>query len=303
MDPRQDRREELRGELPVRGEYASLEEALSCARFDGLIICSPPSFHVEQSVAGLRVGLPILLEKPVSASLAEAQQLARVLRETRAQLLLGYTWRWWPPIAEVRCHLKEETVGALRHVRFIMSAHLADWHPWENYQDFFMSHAQLGGGALLDESHWIDLMLWFFGEPESLFASIEHISDLEISSDDNVDMLLTYQSGLRVSMHLDLYGRPHEKSIRFIGEKGSMVWTDSPNRVAVGRDQTWESTDFECERNDMFVGVARNFLDMCKGKSDPACALDDGLRVLRVVEAARLSHKEQRVVRLAEVSN
>ncbi len=302
MDPRQDRREELRGELPVQGEYASLEEAMSGARFDGLIICSPPSFHVEQSAAGLQAGVPVLLEKPVSSSLAEAQRLAKVLSEARAQLLLGYTWRWWPPIAEVRRHLKEETVGTLRHVRFIMSAHLADWHPWENYQDFFMSHAQLGGGALLDESHWIDLMLWFFGEPESLFASIEHISDLEISSDDNVDMLLTYQSGLRVSMHLDLYGRPHEKSIHFIGEKGSIVWTDSPNRVAVGRDQTWESTDFECERNDMFVGVARNFLDMCKGKSDPACALDDGLRVLRVVEAARLSHMEQRVVRLSEVS-
>jgi predicted dehydrogenase len=41
-----------------------------------------------------------------------------------------------------------------------MSAHLADWHPWERYQDFFMAQAALGGGALLDESHFLDLMLW-----------------------------------------------------------------------------------------------------------------------------------------------
>ena len=54
-------------------------------------------------------------------------------------------------------------VGGLRHARFVMSAHLADWHPWERYQDFFMASRDQGGGALLDESHFIDLMLWFFG--------------------------------------------------------------------------------------------------------------------------------------------
>ena len=73
-------------------------------------------------------------------------------------------------------------------VTFTMSAHLADWHPWERYQDFFMSNAAMGGGALLDESHWLDLMLWFFGMPDRLFAKIEKLSDLEIETDDNVDM-------------------------------------------------------------------------------------------------------------------
>jgi predicted dehydrogenase len=68
-----------------------------------------------------------------------------------------------------------------------MAAHLADWHPWERYQDFFMSSKTMGGGAILDESHWLDLMLWFFGTPEKLFAKVDKISDLEIETDDNVD--------------------------------------------------------------------------------------------------------------------
>ena len=95
-----------------------------------------------------------------------------------------------------------------------------------------MSSRELGGGALLDESHWIDLALWLFGMPLSVYARIEKISDLEIDTDDNVDMILEFFGGLRATLHLDLFGRPHEKSIRFIGEEGSCLWTESPNRVA-----------------------------------------------------------------------
>jgi predicted dehydrogenase len=101
-------------------------------------------------------------------------------------LLLGYTWRWWPSLLKVKDLVAQQAVGQLRHVKFTMAAHLADWHPWERYQDFFMASEALGGGALLDESHWLDLMLWFFGMPQKLFAKVEKISDLEIETDDQL---------------------------------------------------------------------------------------------------------------------
>ncbi len=85
------------------------------------------------------------------------------------------------------------------------------------------------------------------------------MSDLEIDADDNVDLLATYPGGLRVSMHLDLFGRPHEKFIRFVGEGGTMLWSAEPNRLVVGRGARASRTiDFDCERNDMFVALARD---------------------------------------------
>ena len=42
-------------------------------------------------------------------------------------VLLGYTWRWWPPLRRLRALLGEKTIGTLRHVQFHMSAHLADF--------------------------------------------------------------------------------------------------------------------------------------------------------------------------------
>ncbi len=295
MDILADRCQQLLGEIGQAGAnaYTSLDAALADETFAGAVIASPPSLHVEQTLACQRLGLPILLEKPVSPALDQALHLFKAYQSSTTPLLLGYTWRWWQPLQQVRRMLADGVVGNLRHVRFVLSAHLADWHPWESYQDFFMAHKHLGGGALLDESHWIDLMLWFFGMPTSLYAKIDKLSDLEIDTDDNVDMVVTYNNGLVVTLHLDLFGRPHQKQIEFTGEKGTLRWTETPNEIAVSSDMAggWKVVPFTCERNDMFLSLAREFLDVASGKTIPSCCLEDGIRVLQIVEAARASNQ------------
>jgi predicted dehydrogenase len=242
----------------------------------------------------------VLLEKPVSPDETSARRLEEAVQKAGLPLLLTYTWRWWPPLRKVRELLESGAVGTLRHVKFVMSAHLADWHPWENYWDFFMASKDLGGGALLDESHWIDLMFWFLGKPAQVTAQIDKISDLKIETDDNVDMIIRYDNGPRVTMHLNLYGRPHEKYIRFIGEKGTVYWTADPNRVAVGREmtETWETIDFDCERNDMFLAADREFLGILDGNTDQTCRIQDGVSVLSFIEKARESSESGRAVNL-----
>jgi predicted dehydrogenase len=296
MDPRADRLQEMAAAgIALTAAYRSVEEAWNqAASFDGVVVASPPRFHVEQCLAALEHRLPVLLEKPVSPDLESALRLEQEVGRCRIPLLLGYTWRWWPSLLRVRELLAEGVVGALRHVTFTMAAHLADWHPWERYQDFFMASRELGGGALLDESHWLDLMLWYFGRPDSIFATVDKLSDLEIDSDDNVDMVASYPGNhLRVVLHLDLFRRPHEKSIQFVGENGTLVW--EPNQIKIGKtlDPHWKIERFSQERNDMFVAVAREFLEVLDGRPVRTCTIADGVQVLRVVEAARRSSRER----------
>ena len=280
--------------------YETLDDALAEGGFHGVAVCSPTRFHVEQCVPALEAGLPVLLEKPVSKTLAEAEKLAGAMKRTGTSLLLGYTWRWWPPLLRVRELLAQNPVGEIRHLDFTMSAHLEDWHPGEPLTEFFMSSAELGGGALLDESHWVDLMLWFFGMPESLSALVEKISNLNITSDDNVDMMINFAGGLRANLHLDLYGRPHRKSIRFVGDGGTILWSEAPNQIAVCSEagENWSEEIFTCERNDMFMGVAREYLDVLDGAAPHTCTIDDGLDVMSLLEAARQSHNTDRQVEL-----
>ena len=300
MDPRRDRLEEVSAQqMAVKSVFTSLEDAFASGDgFDGVVIASPPSFHVEQSIYALQRDIPVLLEKPVSPDLSSARKLQTAVQDTGGHLLLGYTWRWWPPLWKVKQLVDDRAVGELKFVKFTMAAHLADWHPWERYQDFFMASRTLGGGAILDESHWLDLMLWFFGMPQKLFAKVEKISDLEIETDDNVDMLVFYESGMRVSLHLDLYARPHEKSIQFVGEKGTLIW--EPNSIKMGKemDPDWEVQEFSYDRNDMFVSVAQEFLNMISGDTVQSCSIDDGVRALQIIEAAQQSSSREEVVKL-----
>jgi predicted dehydrogenase len=298
FDPREDRIRELAEETPVRVSSTDIDQAFSIEDLDGVAVASPTSFHAEQTIRSLELGLPVLLEKPPSMALAETQEMLDASRKTGVPVLLGYTWRWWPPLAKVRRLLDAKAIGRILHVQFHMSAHLADWHPWEPYQEFFMSSKEQGGGALLDESHWIDLMLWLFGRPESLYGQLEKNSGLEIETDDNVDVIVNYPDGKRVTIHLDLYGRPHEKFIRFVGDQGTIFWSADPNRLSICKEagHNWEHEDFTFERNHMFMEVAREFLLILDTGSVRTCDLNDGLLVMEMIEAVRQSSRERRII-------
>lgn len=299
FDPREDRLDEAASEVELVSRFTDQTSAYAGGPYDGVVVASPPNVHVDQCISMLDAGLPVLLEKPVAPTLDDALRLSKAAsRIDGSRLLLGYTYRWWEPLRKLRELLAAGKVGRPLHARFVMSAHLADWHPWERYQDFFMASRELGGGALLDESHFIDLMLWFFGMPERVVATVEHNSQLDIETDDNVDMIAVYPGGLRVTMHLDLYGRPHEKYIVVTGDAGSLQWSFDPNRVRFSdsMEQVWDDQTWQLERNDMFVEVAKEFIDVVLTGAAPSSTLEDGLDVLAVVEACRESTATERFI-------
>ena len=297
FDPRADRLDEATTEGTLAGRFTDFDAAIADRVWDGVVIASPPNFHVDQILKVLeRCSCPVFSEKPLSTDATSAERL-----EPHAhRILLGYTYRWWPPLSVYRSQLNDGVIGTIRNLRFVMSAHLADWHPWEAYQDFFMAKRELGGGALLDESHFIDLMLWFLGTPTSVFAQVDTISDLEIDADDNVDILISYASGTRVNLHLDLIGRPHERSITAVGELGTLVYSYEENTISVGRsgEQAWDRQSFECERNDMFMSAAREFVELIDAPDrDKTCTVIDGIAALKIVDACRESSTSGRRIK------
>lgn len=297
-DPREDRLYEIEKEEPLAGKYAELTQALSAAEYDGFIIASPPLYHVSQTLQVLACQRKwVLCEKPLSVNAGEA----RKLEQYADHVMLGYTYRWWPPIQSFRKRLRSGEIGPVRSLRFVMSAHLQDWHPWEKYQDFFMSRRELGGGALLDESHFLDLMLWFLGTPSKIYAQVDKISRLEIDSDDNVDVLISYENGIRVNLHLDLIGRPHERRITAVGEDGTLVYSYEENAVKVSHTGTksWETELFDCERNEMFIGAAKEFLALILRETTAcSCGVEDGIHTLVLVDACRESAQTGKAVAL-----
>jgi predicted dehydrogenase len=271
--------------------YGDLNSALTSDTFDGAIICSPTKYHVEQASLLISHGVIVLLEKPLGMNVAEGRHLEKIIQSFDGKLLLGYTWRWWPPLLKLRELINSKVSGEIKYAHFFMSSHLADWHPWEDYRNFFMAQRDLGGGALLDESHWIDLIIWIFGMPYTVQGKVCNFSNLEIDSDDNVDAYFEYRD-LGIHLHLDIYGRPHQKKIHLIAENGSLVWMADPNEIQVySGDGHLDLISYNCVRNDMFEFELADFYKLLNGEKVNSCGIKEGLYVMSVIDAIRESSR------------
>jgi len=131
---------------------------------------------------------------------------------------------------------------------------------------------------------------------------VEKLSDLDISADDNVDIIVSYKSGARVNLHLDLVGRPHERSITAVGENGTLLYSYEENAIKFSNEGAakWQVEKFDCERNEMFLGAARELLALIRDeKSEPlTCTVADGIAALKIVDACRASSDSDRAINL-----
>ena len=89
----------------------------------------------------------------------------------------------------------------------ICYSYLPDWRSKRNYSKTSSAMKKLGGGVLLDLSHELDYIRWFFGEMKSVFANIQNSGTLDIDVEDSVDMIFESDKGFSVSVHLDFNSR------------------------------------------------------------------------------------------------
>jgi predicted dehydrogenase len=91
--------------------WAVIDEALADASLDAAIISSPPGEHARQAIACLRSGLPVLIEKPLALSLADAAAVARASLAAGRPALVGQNFRFLPRERSVRKALAEGGIG------------------------------------------------------------------------------------------------------------------------------------------------------------------------------------------------
>lgn len=133
-----------------------------------------------------------------------------------------------------------------------------------------------------------------------MFATLGY-GGLDIEAEDTADLQLGFASGARGTVHLDYLQRPPSHTLRIVGRDGTITW-DAADGVARrwhgGAEAGVYSPPDGFERNDLFLDETRHFLACVGGTETPRCPLDDGIRVLELVIAAKQSAQERRVITL-----
>ncbi|MDP2295557.1 MAG: Gfo/Idh/MocA family oxidoreductase [Pseudolabrys sp.] len=272
----------------------SIEQALA-ERPYAAIVANPAPMHVPVALELAGHGCHLLVEKPLSDGLAGVDALLRTCTERRVVLAVGYNLRFLPSLQRLAALLAEGAIGKILHLRAEVGQYLPDWRPKADYRQSVTAQRALGGGALLELSHEIDLALWLAGPATAASARIDRIGDLAIDTDDCVDLALDFASGARGSVHMDLLQRMPRRKILVAGSTGSLEWDYFADTLRIGRSaaEGWQEVDApkQTDRNDMYVRELETFLDCTVTGASPPVDGAAARNVLAVIEAARRSQQ------------
>lgn len=115
--------------VPPERRFTRLEDALAAVEADGFIDVTPAPFHEQTTLAALYAGLPVLVEKPISNTMASAQAMVRTARERKLTLMVTQQFRYNDQPRYLRRLISEGAIGELDHmmVEFQLQGLLAGW--------------------------------------------------------------------------------------------------------------------------------------------------------------------------------
>lgn len=282
--------------------YSDLQAALTDElRF--AIIATPAPFHVQQAMMLLNKNVPILIEKPVTDCLKRYNWAKNAFNGHLDRIEIAYNLRYMPSAVAVKHHLDQQLLGKVHAVTVDVGQYLPDWRPSTDYRQNVSANKTLGGGVLLELSHELDYLTWFFGDFESVFCLTNNTGVLDIDVEDVADALITRHDGLQVNIHLDFLQHKAFRTCKIIGEHGTMMWDLLSNRLMLCRKSSQEEVLYEdpsYDKNKMYLDELSRFSKVAAGELTPAITLQQGIKVLSLIEAMKYSATIRQQVAVGE---
>ena len=146
------------GSLGV-AHYADLDVMLAAERLDGVIVATPNAAHAPNALSCIGRGLPVLIEKPLAESLANAERIVEAAERAGVPVLVGHHRRHNPILQQARDIVRRGEIGRIATV-----AALAAFLKPDPYFDTAWRREPGGGPVLINLIHVIDDLRFLCGE-------------------------------------------------------------------------------------------------------------------------------------------
>ena len=265
----------------------SLEIAVQSG-IQAAIISSPSTEHIQQAVQLVKAGVHILIEKPLSNNLSGVSGLVNLIEENQLIGLIGYVLRYDPTARTFAKYIENKVCGKILHVQVSCGSYLPDWRPEQDYKESVSALYAMGGGVLLELSHELDYIRWFFKDQKSVQAYLYHSGTLGIEVEDSADIIFIGEEGYPIALHLDFNRRFPERICRVQGENGQLEW-DAIQRKVVWRSMEGEEVvhGVQSEGDQIYKEQLLHFLACIESDEKPVVTVKDGAAVMKMVEAIR----------------
>jgi predicted dehydrogenase len=277
----------------VTGTYAvpgvtDWKDAIASGRHTAVVICTPAPLHVPIATAALRAGLHVLIEKPLSHSLAGVEELLHARDASGRQAAVAYVFHVFPFLAEAREFIRQPGFGP------ILQAAVTGGQPFHvlrpAYATTYYARRETGGGAIQDalthSANWMENVL---GATESVTCDCAHLALPDVTVEDTVHITARHVNGALTSYTLNQFQAPNENTFQLNAANGSVKIEFHHKRWGFFRagDSAWTWREAPVPNHDAnFVAQAHAFLDQVEGRPARLCSLEAAAQTLRFNLAA-----------------
>jgi predicted dehydrogenase len=308
--------ETLGEKINVSERFENYKELLK-TDVDAVSVCVGNAMHKQVAIDALKAGKHILLEKPMAMNSVEARKIAAAAAESKGLCQMGMTRRQHPAAQLLREYITNGDLGAIHHMRCVMVRRrgipgLGRW---------FTTIAESGGGPMIDLGvHWFDMAMWLsdqwkptavsaktyakFGKDMKNYKYVwmwagppnyKGVCDVEdyatgfvrFGEKATMSFEIAWAANAKDESYVEIQG--DKGGARLFEEQGLKIYTENNGRVA--------DIVPHFDGNDKAFDVqAKKFLAACRGEIKPVATAEQGVAVMKLIDAIYASSKQNKEV-------
>lgn len=265
------------------GAFGSYEEAFASPDVHAVFICTPHAYHLEHGKLAAKYGKPALIEKPVTRSLQELDELQETVRQAGTVCMVAENFRFKPLVKVLRQHIDNGDIGdpLIIELNRINRGKIKGWRA---------DAEMMGGGGLLEGGvHWVDLMVSIGGEVNQVLA-IRPTKPYKMIApfEDNIEVFFKYADGTvgKLLHAWNLQNKIGGSSVsKIFGTEGNIHFeSNGLFALVLGQKSHFRFPGFFDLLG--FRGMLKHFLECVRENKTPVMSLDVARREMQIVKAA-----------------
>ena len=227
IDSSEERRQTSEKEYSIE-TFANVDELLLNKSVDCAFVCTSPLSHSGIISRCLEKGLHVFTElNLVTDGYDENTMLAK---ENKRVLFLSSTFLYRQEVRKIKQLVKGS--DCLLNYTYHIGQYLPDWHPWENYKDYFVGDKRSNGcrEIFAIELPWLTDV---FGVINKVHVMKNKIRSLDIDYDDNYMVMIEHANGHKGMLAVDVVSRKAIRNFELFGEELFLQWDGSAEGIKV----------------------------------------------------------------------
>lgn len=301
--------------------FTDYRQLLDLPEIDAVSVCTWNDSHAEISIAALKAGKHVLVEKPLCKTVEEALAIEKAVQESNGKVLqVGFVRRFGTNTQVLKKFIDAGDLGDIYYAKASCLRALGNPGGW------FADKERSGGGPLIDLGvHVIDLCWYLMGKPKvqsisgNTYSRLGNRSNVENKSfykaadydrhkntvEDLANAMIRFENGasLMVDVSFTLHAKGESVAVNVYGEKGGaevepelQITTEKHNTILNATPQI-DALSFDFKKG--FQNEIDHFVSCLKGDVETICPVQDGVEIMKILAGVYESSEKGKEIYLS----